>query len=85
MKAIILLGNNSGIYAAPNITVANVLALGFSAKDNFQAASYNFDPSAFVLASAMTKPLKGWRTGPGQIIDPTKTNWTGYSLIWLYE
>lgn len=82
---IILQGNTTGTYSAPGLTAANKLLCGFSSRDDLSSTTFNFSPTAFVLASNQLNSANGWYAGTGQIIDPTAVNWSGYSLVWLYE
>ena len=82
---IILQGNATGTYSAPGLTTANKLLCGFSSRDDLSSTTFNFSPTAFVLASNQLNIANGWYAGTGQIIDPTAVNWSGYSLVWLYE
>ncbi len=82
---IILQGNSTGTYSAPGLTASNKLLCGFSSQDDLSSTMFNFSPSAFVLASNQLNVANGWYAATGQILDPTDTDWSGYSLIWLYE
>jgi hypothetical protein len=82
---IILQGNSTGTYSAPGLTIANKLLCGFSSRDDLSSTTFNFSPAAFALASNQLNIANGWYAGTGQIIDPTAVNWSGYSLVWLYE
>lgn len=82
---IILPGNSAGTYSAPGLTASNKLLCGFSSQDDLSSTTFNFSPSAFILASNQLNIANGWYAGPAQIIDPTAADWTGFNIIWLYE
>jgi hypothetical protein len=82
---IILQGNSTGTYNAPGLTAANKLLCGFSSRDDLSSTTFNFSPTGFVLASNQLNTANGWYVATGQIIDPTAVDWSGYSLVWLYE
>jgi hypothetical protein len=82
---IILQGNSTGTYSAPGLTSSNNLLCGFSSQDDLSSATFNFSPSAFVLASNQLNIANGWYAGAGVIIDPTSANWSGFNLIWLFQ
>ena len=82
---IILQGNSTGTYSVPGLTAANKLLCGFSSRDDLGSTAFNFSPTAFVLASSQLNMANGWYAGAGRIIDPTAVDWSGYSLVWLYE
>ena len=84
-NVIILEGNSTGIYSAPGLAASHKLLCGFSSSDDLSSTTFNFSPSAFVLASNQLNTANGWYAGTGQILDPTGTDWSGYSLVWLYE
>lgn len=84
-KLIILQGNSTGTYSAPGLTTGNRLLCGFSSQDNLSSTTFNFSPTAFVLASNQLNIANGWYAGAGQIIDPTAVDWSEYSLVWFYE
>jgi hypothetical protein len=84
-NVIILQGNSTGTYSAPGLTAANKLLCGFSSRDDLSSTTFNFSQTAFVLASNQLNIANGWYAGTGQIIDPTAVDWSGYSLVWLYE
>jgi hypothetical protein len=84
-NVIILQGNSTGTYSAPGLTAANKLLCGFSSRDDLSSTTFNFSPMAFVLASNQLNIANGWYAGIGRIIDPTAVDWSGYSLVWLYE
>jgi hypothetical protein len=84
-NVIILEGNSTGTYSAPGLAASNKLLCGFSSQDDLSTTTFNFSPSAFVLASNQLNVSNGWYAGTGLILDPTGTNWSGYSLVWLYE
>src|SRR5713101_1322504 len=56
--------------------------LALSSRDNLSSTTFNFSPSAFVLASNQLNNAKGWDAGTGQIIDPTAADWVGILLRW---
>jgi hypothetical protein len=80
-----LQGNSTGTYSAPGLTSSNNLLCGFSSQDDLSSATFNFSPSAFVLASNQLNIANGWYAGAGVIIDPTSANWSGFNLIWLFQ
>ena len=82
---IILQGNSTGAYSAQGLAASNKLVCGFSSQDDLSSTSFNFSPSAFVLASNQLNIANGWYAGAGQIIDPTAVDWTGFNIIWLYQ
>ena len=82
---IILQGNSTGTYGAPGLAASNKLLCGFSSQDDLSSTTFNFSPSAFVLASNQLNIANGWYSGAGVIIDPTSANWSGFNLIWLYQ
>jgi hypothetical protein len=84
-NVIILQGKSTGRYSAPGLTTANKLLCGFSSHDDLSSTTFNFSQTAFVLASNQLNITNGWYAGCGQIIAPTAVNWSGYSLVWLYE
>ena len=77
---IILQGNSTGTYSAPGLVASNKLLCGLSSQDDLSATAFNFSPSAFVLASNQLNISNGWHASTNQIIDPTNTDWSGYSL-----
>ena len=68
-----------------DLTTSNKLLCGCSSQDDLSSTTFNFSPTGFVLASNRLNIANGWYAGTGQIIDPTGTDWSGYSLIWLYK
>jgi hypothetical protein len=56
-----------------------------SSGDDITATTYNFVPAGFGLISNQLNATSGWYVGTNQIIDPTATNWTGYSLVWIWQ
>ena len=82
---IVLQGNSAGSYSAPGLATSNKLLCGFSSQDDLSSTTFNFSPSAFVLASNQLNIANGWYAGAGQIIDPTAADWTGFNIIWLYQ
>jgi hypothetical protein len=88
MTAIMLQGNSTGVYDAPGLTPGNTLLYGAvlaSAANDLTATPYNSVPAGFALLSNQVNAASGWYVGTGQIIDPTASNWTGYSLIWIWQ
>jgi hypothetical protein len=85
LSLLILQGNVTGIYNAPGLAATNTLLCGFSVQDDLSSTAFNFSPSAFVLASNQLNIANGWYAGAGQVIDPTAANWTGFSIVWLYQ
>jgi hypothetical protein len=84
-NVIILQGNNSGTYSAPGFTSSNILLCGFSSREDLSTTTFNFSSSGFILASNQINTANGWYAATDQIIDPTAADWSGFSLIWLYE
>lgn len=84
VKLAVLQGNSTGTYPVPNITSGNVLIAGFALQDNLATAAFNYSLPWF-LASSGVNPTAGWRTGAGVITDPASPNWTGFTIVWLYQ
>ena len=84
-EVVIVTGNNTGTYAAPGITSANRLLLGIAVQDTLATTGYNYSPSPFALVGTTINPSAGWTTSAGAITDPDDVDWTGYSIIWLYQ
>ena len=82
---VVLQGNATGTYSAPGLTSSNTLLCGFSSEDDLSSTTFNYSPSAFVLASNQLNNASGWYAGTNQIIDPTAVDWSGYSVVWLYQ
>ena len=80
-----LQGNSTGTYSAPGLTPSNRLLLGYSSLEDLSSTTVNYSSNGFVLASNQLNVANGWYAGTGQIIDPTASDWSGFSLIWLYE
>ena len=88
MKAIILQGNSTGLYPIPAQPRGTALKLGFAVfagDDNLNNAGFNYSPVPYLLISGLQNPTYGWRIVGASIVDPTRMNWTGYNLVWLYE
>jgi hypothetical protein len=85
VNVIMLQGNTTGIYSAPGLTTANKLLCGFSSREDLSSTPFNFSSTAYVLASNQLNVANGWYAETDQIIDPTAADWSGFSLIWLYE
>jgi hypothetical protein len=85
VNVIIMAGNNTGTYTVPAMTAANKLLLGFTLKDDLSTTTFNWSTASFVLGTNLINPTNGWHTAAGQVIDPTKKDWTSFNLVFLYE
>ena len=85
LKLVAVPGNNTGAYAAPGVVSTNHLLLGLAIKDNLAQTAFNWTQGALILASNLVNPGAGWSPGTGTLADPTGQNWTGYTIIWLYQ
>jgi hypothetical protein len=84
-NVIILQGNSTGTYSAPGLTSSNKLLCGYSSSEDLSSSPFNYSSNGFVLASNQLNLANGWYAVAGQIIDPTAADWSGFTLIWLYE
>lgn len=82
---IVLQGNNTGVYAAPGLTLSNTLLCGFSVQDDLGSTAFNFSPSSHLLASDQVNAANGWFAGNAEIVDPTAADWSDFSLVWFYQ
>lgn len=81
----IIAGNSTGSYTLSGITASNKVLLVLPIDDNLTTTSYNFSPLAFLVAGNVLNPTVGWKPGTGVVTDPTVVNWTGYSMVVVYQ